>query len=188
MNGIKLHRIIEVIHTVGNTLKIFLVVIILLTIVANVTGCSVYQNHDTPLHINRYESKYILTDFTKEEENSILNAFNVVIPEEEDKAYVYSFYFAEKKSNNSEYGDLTFVLEIDGVVDYKAFFEANTARIGENGIYGTSLNELLEYYPPEYYITYLEHFYSNPAAQSEEHKEMISELKKCYNSILENRK
>lgn len=82
---------------------------------------------------------------------------------------------------------MDFVLEIDGVKDYEAFFAANTLRIKENGMKGKSWNEIHDCYPPEYYLTYFESFYSNPDYQSDEDKEMISALKSLYDEIYESK-
>lgn len=159
-------------------------------------GCSIYSSIENPTkassepkHVLSWLSrKDLLTDFTDDEEKSILEAFNVVIPENEN-AYVYSLCFYEENDYPTQSdGYINFILEIGGVEDYEAFFEANTSRIKENGLAGISYNELFEEYPPKYYITYWEMFSSNPKWRPEEDKEMASALETLWEELSEARK
>lgn len=110
----------------------------------------------------------IISEFTQEEQNDILEAFDVVIPESESGARLASFM------RNNRYGDLTgYVIEIDGVKDYGGFFSANSGRN-----MGASLNETdpRENKSPEYYyITYNEGPASHIKVPDDVH-ERIAEL------------
>lgn len=160
------------------------VVVLPLLVLFNLSGCSAVsssQDASAPKHLLPWAvTDRMLLDFTIEEEKSILESFKVVIPEDES-AHVHSFYYESEKNR------LDFVLEIEGVSDYEAFFAANTLRIHENGLKGKSWNEIHDCYPPEYYLTYYESFYSNPDYQSDEDKEMISALKSLYDEIYESK-
>lgn len=173
-------------------------IVIICVLSFSMTGCSLYTNiykDYADKFIDRSEKRHpfswvgmqkdkMLVEFTEEQEKKILEAFNVVIPENEEEAYVYSFYF-------SKYEDyLNYILEIDGVKDYDAFFKANAGRVKENGLDGKSENELMKYYHPmtEYYISYLEVFYADPYAQTDEDKEMNDTLKSLYNEIKESKR
>ena len=137
----------------------------------------IYENHK--LHLSHRDKKNLLVGFTEEQENRLLEAFNVVIPESEEEAYVYSFYY----SQDSDY--LIYILEIDGVKDYDAFFQANSGRVKENGLSGKSMNEILDPYPSmtAYYVTYEEFFYSETSLQTDEEKEMLSVLSALYDEL-----
>lgn len=165
--------------------SVFSVCILLSVCVVGFVGCSNQiqpQNRSAPKHLLKWAvTDEMLTDFTDEEEKSILEAFNVVIPENED-AHVHSFYFSENDRNSTS-SHFDFILEIEGVKDYEFFFGANTTRISENGLSGKSWNEIVEDYPPEYYVTYFETFSTDPKAQAEEHKQMISALKPLYEEL-----
>lgn len=196
MKALKLNRIIKTDKlSHSNALKISSLIILMLTVVESV-GCSLLQKSDKPKHIYPCNAKHTLTDFSEEEEKSILDAFNIVIPDEEGEAKVTAFYFNEERNT---YGGVlavewTSALEIDGVKDYESFFEANILRVRINEIDGLSLNELFEHYPPEYYITYLERYTDYPEESvktdqaDEKNKKMLADLKKCYDDISEKRK
>ncbi|MCH5203175.1 MAG: hypothetical protein J1F03_00425 [Oscillospiraceae bacterium] len=173
---------------IRNLLNVF----ILCVFVFSVSGCSAYtylkdkytNDSSSKRHLSssmRWNEDKMLFGFNKEQKNRILEAFNVVIPENEEEAYVYSFYFSEE----NDY--LKFILEIDGVKDYDAFFQANSGRVKENGLLGKSMNEVLDPYPSmtAYYITYEEFFYSEAKLQTDEDKEMIFALSALYNELKE---
>lgn len=137
----------------------------------------VYENHK--LHLSYRDKNKMLVGFNEEQEKMILEAFNVVIPENEEEAYVYSFYFTEENEH------LKFILEIDGVKDYDAFFLANSGRVKENGLLGKSMNEVLNPYPSvtAYYITYNEFFSYENNFLSDEDKEMMSVFSTLYDEL-----
>ncbi|MCH5195752.1 MAG: hypothetical protein J1F28_03505 [Oscillospiraceae bacterium] len=180
----KAEHIVKVINRmVSNLLKVAIICVLLV----GVSGCSAdISTKDTPTkrHLFSYmqwNEEKMLVGFNEEQENRILEAFNVVIPENEEEAYVYSFYFSEDDDH------LNFTLEIDGVKDYNAFFQANSGRIKENGLSGKSSNEIFKRYLPmeSYYVTYDESFYSKTKLQSDEDKEMISILSTLYDELKE---
>ena len=182
MNVMKNEHIVKDINNMtGNLLKVFILCVLLVS----VTGCSVNTSaNDTPTKQHlfsymRWNEEKILVGFSEEQEKRILEAFNVVIPENEKEAYVYSFYFSEDNDH------MNFTLEIDGVKDYDAFFQANSGRVKENGLSGKSSNEIFKRYSPieSYYVTYDESFYSEAKLQSDEEKEMISVLSALYNEL-----
>ena len=179
----------------GNKLlSIFSVFTLSLFVLFNIGGCTVKNSSEytsAPKHLLQWAATdRMLLDFTDEEEKKILECFKVVIPESEENAYVHSFYFDEEVTKGSQVQPemlrMHFVLEIDGVKDYEAFFSANEARIDENGIYGKSWNQIDDLYPPEYYLTYFESFNFYSDYQSDEDTEkMAVALKSLYNEICE---
>ena len=180
MNGVKAENIVK---GIGNLLRVTIICVLLV----GITGCSVNTyNEDTSTKRHlfsymRWGEEKMLVGFTEEQEKRILEAFKVVIPENEDDAYVYSFYFSDDDDH------LNFTLEIDGVKDYDAFFQANSGRVKENGLSGKSSNEIFKRYLPieSYYVTYDESFYSEAKLQSDEEKKMISVLSTLYNELKE---
>lgn len=184
---------------VGNklfrTVTIFTLSLFVLSYIGWCMVTNSLENNPSPKHLLQWAATdKMLIDFTDEEEKKILNCFNVVIPELEENAHVHSFYFDEEITKGShvqpEMISMNFVLEIDGVKDYEAFFSANAARIDDNGIKGKSWNEILNLYPPEYeyYLTYFESFkfYSDCQSDQEE-EEMAVALKSLYNEIYESK-
>lgn len=89
----------------NNLLRTFSIVTLSLFVLFNLGGCSAInssQDPSTTKHLLPWAvTDRMLLDFTIEEEKSILESFKVVIPEDEN-AHVYSFYFAEKKYQESE--------------------------------------------------------------------------------------
>lgn len=180
---------------VGNRLlRGFPIFTLSLFILFNICGCKVKNSLEytsTSKHLLQWAATdRMLLEFTDEEEKKILECFNVVIPESEESAHVHSFYFDEEITKGSQVQPeiirMNFVLEIDGVNDREAFFSANAARIDDNGIKGKSWNEILDLYPPEYYLTYFEsfNFYSNYQSDEDMEKMAIA-LKSLYNEICE---
>ena len=163
-------------------------VCILLTASVQVVRCSnrvVSREMEATKHIlSPPYGEALLSDFTEDEEKRLLEAFNVCIPENEENARVLNFCKCERNSYSEQSeGYLVFIIEIDGVEDYKAFFEENSSRVGEKGFYSGSLNENFGYYPPKYFITYYERFSLNPQELSEKEKESIAELTGVYEGI-----
>lgn len=196
MNGMKMKHIIEAIcPMVGNkSLRVFHIFTLSLFVLFNVGGCMEKNSLNytsTPKHLIQWAATdRMLLDFSNEEEKKILECFKVVIPEDEESAHVHSFYFDEEITKGSQVQPekirMHFVLEIDGVKDYEAFFSANTARIDENGIKGKSWNQIHDLYPPEYYLTYFESFNFYSDYQTDEDMEkMAVALKSLYNEICE---
>ena len=72
------------------------------------------------------EPENMLCDFTPEEQAEILDAFGLVIPDNEKKAYVYSFSYAYGIGiNGQDNGLICYKTEIGGVEDYEGFYAAN---------------------------------------------------------------
>ena len=91
----------------------------------------------------------IISEFTPEEEQKVLDAFDVKIPANETGARLSSFMHKRMNEKVSSY-----VIEIDGVEDYDAFFRANSGRS-----LGQSVNEAdTRQNKKKYFITYNEHF------------------------------
>ncbi len=88
---------------------------------------------------NKVDCCYSLTE---EEQNELLEAFNVIIPENEKEAFIYSFgvasFYSDSNGKSKQY---EYYIEIDGVNDYFAFYERNSHRVGDNGLLGRSKNE-----------------------------------------------
>lgn len=63
-----------------------------------------------------------LRDLTVEEQKEVLDAFDLIIPENEKNAYVYSF----SCSGGGDERLLSCMVEIGGVEDYEGFYAANT--------------------------------------------------------------
>ncbi len=129
-----------------------------------------------------YSKNGFYSDFSESETESILKAFNIVIPENEKAAYIRSF--GNEKDKQWE----TFSIEIGGIEDYQEFFTANYGRTGTNNLVGRSYNELSGKTSEDYYITFCELFNYNPNALTDEEKTMYSALLNVYDKINEARK
>lgn len=102
---------------------------------------------------------------TKEEQEKLLTAFDINVPENEKDIRIYRFgritYYSSKKTTINKY---KYFIEIDGVKDYFAFYEANTYPDDEPHLFGRSVNEMndcnSQYKPMKrstrYYLTYAE--------------------------------
>lgn len=92
-------------------------------------------------------SELIISEFTPDEQRDILNAFDVVIPANETNARLVSFMRGDRYEKITSY-----IIEIDGISDYDAFFAANSGRA-----LGQSVNESdTRDSGIKYYITYHE--------------------------------
>jgi len=118
-----------------------------------------------------FKAEQSITELTAEEQNMILSAFNVVIPENETDAYISAFCRREEH---------LYFIEFDLVNDNQNFFDANKDRTGGIGKQGLSVNEILNE-KSGYYLTYAEYVF--PSAPSEIHR--IADL---YSELLESRK
>ena len=95
------------------------------------------------------EPKNMLCDFTPEEQAAILDAFGLKIPDNEKKAYVYSFsYDYGIGVNGQDTRLICYKAEIGGVEDYEGFYSANRRR--------TAFNETTSNFRTDrrYYIVY----------------------------------
>lgn len=92
-------------------------------------------------------SEKIISEFTPDEVNDILSAFDIVISANEENAKLVSFIRGDRYDKIASY-----IIEIDGINDYNAFFAANSDR----GL-GRSVNEAdTRNTGTKYYITYHE--------------------------------
>lgn len=83
-----------------------------------------------------YNKTTDITDLSENEQAELLAVFNVVIPEEENTAYISAF-----KKYDSHYD--SYIIEFSEVKSYRAFYDANIHRIDENGYGGLSYNQML---------------------------------------------
>lgn len=98
-----------------------------LCIAVCICGCSA-ENGETGLkHVVKYETGD-MSDFSDEKESRILEAFEVVFPENESDAYIHAFV-REYDVRDGAADGVYFWLEIGGVKDYDAFFKANEGRV-----------------------------------------------------------
>lgn len=107
-----------------------------------------------PKRYNSDDEYSFITDIEKTEQTEIFDILNITIPENETEAFIYSFGYKEGKSKN---GSFTFVIEIGGVKDYKAFFEANPDIKSLNQFHGNQIYEE-EKLGTDYFVTYVKHF------------------------------
>lgn len=107
-----------------------------------------------PKRYNSDDEYSFITDIEKTEQTEIFDILNITIPENETEAFIYSFGY---KEGNSKNGSFTFVIEIGGVKDYKAFFEANPDIKSLNQTYGNLIYEE-EKLGTDYFVTYVKHF------------------------------
>lgn len=132
----------------------------------SLVGCNQATDSDNGEKRRYLESRdyTFVYDIGKDEQEKILELFNVKIPENEKDAFLRSFGYRKHSSDNKA---MLFMIEIDKVLDYEGFFTCNKGRVKENGLDGLSLNEYngRNYTEEEaklgtdYYITYTELIY-----------------------------
>lgn len=105
--------------TIGIVLS---VVGLAVTIIQIVTKVGNFMENKTPEHYFGDTAQYI-EKLSEEEQETLLTFFDVVIPPEENEAYVVSF---GQKDYNGNYR--AYFIEIDGVKDTEAFYAANAHR------------------------------------------------------------
>lgn len=106
----------------GTTVKFISVIGILLVVIAAVIRLVDYAFENKYEHYFGDKSQYI-ENITPEEQDKLLSAFHIVIPDEEKKAYIK--YFG--KMTFSENYNIYFV-EFDGVESFDAFYSVNPNR------------------------------------------------------------
>ena len=134
---------------------------------------------------------------TEEEQNELLEAFNVIIPENERDAFIYSFGVASFYSDaNARPEQYEYFIEIDGVDDYFAFYEENSHRVGDNGLLGRSKNEnrhMDENFKPtkkgeKYLLTYDEPVWlRNGSPYNDEENAVFQKFDSLFRKMKENR-
>ena len=117
-------------------LLFFSIFVVLSLIFATVLTLFPSENQQTKLKHFYNDNVEMINDLTFDEQEQILELFNIDIPKNETKAYVYSF-------QKCSYGNdlYAYVVEFDGVSSYRNFYEANAERIGKNGLPDVSCNQ-----------------------------------------------
>ena len=122
------------------------------------------------------EPKNMLSDFTSEEQAEILDAFGLVIPDNEKKAYVYSFSYEYGIGVNGEEKRLIgYRTEIGGVEDHEGFYVANR---GHKAFNETTSNFRTD---RRYYIVYTD------PVDTEMEKSLYKKYSSLYDRLSENR-
>ena len=133
MNPKKISRKIFIARIVFSV--ILIIVLIVIGIYFLIRNMTQHHFHEAP--------KYMLSDLTVEEQSEILDVFGLIIPENEENAYVYSFSYGEIDERRFGY-----TIEIGGVEDYEGFYLANPQK--------KSFNETTSNFRTDrsYYIVY----------------------------------
>lgn len=134
---------------------------------------------------------------TKEEQKEVLEAFNVIIPENEKEAYIYSFgmasYYPDFNGKPKQY---EYFIEIDGVNNYFNFYEKNAHRANVNGTPDKSANEIcdmdINFKPTktgeQYYITYQKSVWlRNGSPYNDEENVVFQKFDSLFRKMKENR-
>ncbi len=139
---------------------IFVIVFMIIGIWLLIRNMTQHHFHEAP--------EYMLSGLTAEEQADILDVFGLVIPEDEEKAYVYSFSYGEV--NERLYG---YTIEIAGVEDYEGFYAANPQQ--------RSFNETTSNFRTDksYYIVY------KGSVDTAMEKHQHEQYSKLYNKIYE---
>ena len=125
--------------------KIFIarvIISIILMIIFMIIGVYLLISNMTQHHFHG-APKYMLSNLDDKEQAEILDAFDLTIPENEAKAYVYSFSYGAVDERLYSY-----TVEIAGVKDYEGFYAANRQQ--------KSFNETTSNFRTDrsYYIVY----------------------------------
>ncbi len=159
----------DVVKTVAaSAVKIRLIarLAILAGIIISIIGGKIISNFKTHHLVQFNGTEEIISEFTADEEENILKAFDVIIPENEGKAHLLSFM---RKSMNDKAA--SYVIEIDGVKDYDAFYSANSERdLGKSVNETDNLKRKAKY---KYYITYNELITSKNNKKSENYDQIV---------------
>ena len=121
------------------------------------------------------EPENMLCDFTPEEQAEILDAFGLVIPDNEKKAYVYSFSYQYGGVNGDDKRLIGYKTEIGGVEDYEGFYAANR---GHKAFNETTSNFRTD---RRYYIVYTD------SVDTEMEKSLYKKYSSLYDRLSENR-
>ncbi len=160
------------IKNVSNITKLFML-IWLMSLVLLLTGCINIRNSRDNSELRHCITvpHDALTSFTGEDEQRLLETFNIVVPEDETEVYVNSFS-CRINDYVGTYHEIYFSIELGGVKDYDAFYAANTGRIDENGLKGKAMNQICNY-GSDYYIAYTERFVDDPQFLSEGDNQVV---------------
>ena len=158
--------------------KIFIVrIIISIIIILVLIGFGIYFFFwGLTQHHFHEEPKNMLCDFTPEEQAEILDAFGLVIPDNEKNAYVYSFSYDYGVGIDGPNTRLIgYKTEIGGVEDYEGFYAANPDHKAFNE---TTLNFRTD---RRYYIVYTD------SVDTLMEKMLYEKYSSLYNRLSENR-
>ena len=138
---------------------------------------------------------------TKEEQERLLTTFDINVPENEKDINVYRFgriayYGTYKYEKSTTINKYKYFIEIDGVKDYFAFYDANPCPDDEPHLFGRSVNEMndcnSQYKPMKrstrYYLTYAESVwieYGKPVTDKE--KEIYEKFDPIFKEMQEKR-
>lgn len=132
--------------------KVVIISVIALAVLVamGIYGTQLAWGDDAPVVDYHDDKNYsFITDIDKTEQTEILEILNITIPESETEAFIYSFGYKEGKSKN---GSFTFIVEIGGVRDHKAFFDKNSDKRFLNQIESNS------HYEDKNYIVYAKNY------------------------------
>ncbi len=122
------------------------------------------------------EPENMLCDFTPGEQTEILDAFGLIIPDNEKKAYVYSFSYEYGVGiNGQDNGLIVYKTEIGGVEDYEGFYAANPGH--------KAFNETTSEFRTDrrYYIVYTD------SVDTSMEKDLYEKYSSLYDRLSENR-
>ena len=173
--------LLENIITAARTLRklrlftrlVALVAIILFLIISKFAG--IFSTHHL-VQLNKTEE--IISDFTAEEQTDILDAFDVIIPEDEKNAHMASFM----RKNISDKA-ASYVIEIEGVKDYDAFFAANSDCTLGKSVNETDSRINTKKTKNKYYITYNMLITDNSKTQNNKISEAYIKIEELFNSL-----
>ncbi len=149
------------------TTRIFKTILIATAVVAVLLFAWIVSlNKTSPHRLSHYYKDNVeeITDLTTEEQQKLLEVFQIIIPDTETEAYICSFQKVSQGQNICPY-----LIEFDNVKSYENFYKANIDRkISDNVIDNISLNQMYgameqdgvdDYYnvgdgDTEHYLTY----------------------------------
>ncbi len=123
---------------------------------------------------------------TEEEQEKLLTAFNISVPENEKDIHIYRFgritYYSTKKYEKPTTIDsYKYFIEIDGVNDYFAFYDANPSDSQKLGRSVNEINDCNSQMKPmkrstRYYLTYSEVVYLGAGKPYNEEEKAVFEI------------
>lgn len=116
----------------------------------------------------------ILSGFTQEDEQKILSAYDLHIPESESDAHIVSFIKGSRNEKITSY-----IIEIDGVKDEEGFYSANSHRSLEKAVNELDTRENGK----KYYITYHERV--TEGSKSGNNNDAIEKIVSIYDELSE---
>ena len=170
-----------------NLLSIKKLLVLLLVALFTLNGCLSLTIDPIALTLPRdklrysyYGTKYI-THLSTNEQQKILEAFDVKIPSSESEAYIQVFG-RRSKTEKPFPTEVSYYIEFGGVENYQEFYDNNRHRVGDNGLIGLSNNELFRDGDQSHYLSYSIHY----SLRGEEIRNEEKILKDLFNEILEN--